>query len=120
SSYATCPVETGCGPLPPILLIKAWAIAPSPAPAFESRMSAKWLTFRIDGHGSVLEGGSAIRVCCGTQGADGRRRRRPDCRRSLRLNVLGCAALCVATVERRRLLLSGQPGQRLLLSVHRF
>ena len=52
------------------------------------------------------------------RGRGRRRRRRPDCRRPLRLNVPGWAAPCVATAERRRLLLSGQPRQRLLLSVH--
>src|SRR6516162_7877849 len=63
---------------------------------------------------------TAICAGCGTQGTETRRRRRPDCRRSLRLNLPGWAAPCVAAVERRRLLLGCQPRQRLLLSVHRF
>src|SRR5258708_39835720 len=60
-----------------------------------------------------------MRRGCGSQGTDGRRRIRPDCRRPLRLDIPGRAALCVATAERRRLLLGGQPSQRLLLSVDR-
>src|SRR5437588_2228667 len=59
---------------------------------------------------------AAIHTGCGTQGTDGRRRIRPDCRRPLRLDIPGRAALCVATAERRRLLLGCQPSQRLLLS----
>ena len=62
---------------------------------------------------------AAIGTGRGTQETDGRRRIRPDCRRPLRLDFPGRAALCVAAAERRRLLLGGQPGQRLLLSVHR-
>src|SRR5262249_41789499 len=36
---------------------------------------------------------AAIRTGCGTQGADGSGRRRPDCRRPLRLYIPGRAAL---------------------------
>src|SRR5262249_60367017 len=62
---------------------------------------------------------AAIRTGCGTQGTQGWCRRRPGCRRPLRLYVPVRAARCVATADGRSLLLGEQSSQRLLLPAHR-